>query len=334
MSAPVGTRALRGGVRLAWLTGGVLLIALVVVVAHLGEGRRFAEVLREARPAWLGVAALLQIGTYLCAAGVWQRALRAGGVRLGVGGLVPLGLAKLFADQALPSVGLSGTLLVVRALLRRGVPHGASVAAMLAGLMSYYVAYALAVAGSLAVLWQRGELHRALLVLAFFFSIPTAGVPLAILWLRGRAEARLPRALLRLPGAREVMDALAEAPPGAIFGPRLAFEASALQLGVFLLDAATLEATLQAVGGSLAPGVAFASFIVASMVASLAWVPGGLGTFEGTCVAMLHVHGVGLEVALAAVLLLRGFSFWLPMLPGLWIARREMLRDPAGPPPA
>jgi len=27
---------------------------------------------------------------------------------------------------------------------------------------------------------------------------------------------------------------------------------------------------------------------------------------------------------------LRGFTFWLPMAPGLWIARREMLRRPAG----
>lgn len=334
MSAPAPSRALRRGVRAAWLSGGVLLVALVVAVAHLGEERRFAALLREAQPAWLGVAALLQVGTYLCAAGVWQRALRAGGVRLGVGGLVPLGLAKLFADQALPSAGLSGTLLVVRALVRRGVAHGASVAAMLAGLMSYYVAYALAVAASLAVLWQRGELHRALLLLTFFFSLPAAGVPLAILWLRGRAATSLPRWLLRLPGARDLMDALAQAPRGAIFGPRLGAETSVLQFGVFLLDAATLEATLHAVGGSLAPGVAFASFIVASVVASLAWVPGGLGTFEGTCVAMLHVHGVGLEVALAAVLLLRGLSFWLPMLPGLWIARREMLRDPSGSPAA
>ena len=132
MIAPVESRALRLGVPAGWITGGALLVALVVAVARLGEGRRFAELLREAEPAWLGVAALLQVGTYLCAAGVWQRALRAGGVRLGVGGLVPLGLAKLFADQALPSVGLSGTLLVVRALVRRGVSHGASVAAMLA----------------------------------------------------------------------------------------------------------------------------------------------------------------------------------------------------------
>jgi hypothetical protein len=332
VSVPDEPRLLRWRAPAAWLTGALLLLALVLAVAHLGEGRRFAELLREARPAWLGVAALLQAGTYVCAAGVWQRALRASGVRLAVGGLVPLGLAKLFADQALPSVGLSGTLLVVRALLRRGVSRGIAVAAMLAGLMSYYVAYAIAVAVSLAVLWRHGEFHRALVALAFFFSLPAAGVPLAILWLRGRASKSLPRALLRLPGARELMDALARAPRGALFGPRVACETSVLQLAVFLLDAATLEATLLAVGSPVAPGVAFASFIVASMVASLAWVPGGLGTFEGTCVAMLHVHGVGLEVSLAAVLLLRGFSFWLPMLPGLWIARREMLHESAGPP--
>jgi len=42
---------------------------------------------------------------------------------------------------------------------------------------------------------------------------------------------------------------------------------------------------------------------------------------------MLHVHGIALEPAMAATLLLRGFSFWLPMAPGLWIARREMLQQ-------
>jgi uncharacterized protein (TIRG00374 family) len=71
--------------------------------------------------------------------------------------------------------------------------------------------------------------------------------------------------------------------------------------------------------------VVFVSFVVASMVATLAWVPGGLGTFEGTSVAMLHVHGVTIEAALAATLLARGFTFWLPMALGLAIARREMM---------
>ena len=37
--------------------------------------------------------------------------------------------------------------------------------------------------------------------------------------------------------------------------------------------------------------------------------------------------GVGVETALAATLLLRGLSFWLPMIPGLLLARHEIGRS-------
>src|SRR5512144_1316778 len=40
----------------AWATGILLLVVFVAVAAHHAEGRRFAELLRSARPAWLGVA--------------------------------------------------------------------------------------------------------------------------------------------------------------------------------------------------------------------------------------------------------------------------------------
>jgi glycosyltransferase 2 family protein len=313
--------------RAGWLTGLLLLAGLIAVVQHFGEGRHFVALALHADPAWLAAAALLQGATYVCAATVWQRALRAGGIAETPWGLVPLGLAKLFADQALPSAGLSGTLLVVRALTRRGVPRPAAVAAMLAGLVSFYLAYALALGGALAILWWRGEVSRALVALAFVFALLASGVPLAILWLRGRSTARLPRALLRVPGAREVLGAIEEAPRGAIFGGRLALETIGLQLCVFALDAGTLAAMLRAVASPLDLAVAFASFVIASVVATLAWVPGGLGTFEATCVAMLRVHGAELGAALSAVLLLRGFTFWLPMAPGLWIARRQLAED-------
>jgi uncharacterized membrane protein YbhN (UPF0104 family) len=51
-------------------------------------------------------------------------------------------------------------------------------------------------------------------------------------------------------------------------------------------------------------------------------VPLGLGAFEGTSTAMLRLFGVPFEAALAATLLLRGFTLWLPLLPGLVITRR------------
>ena len=324
----------RRRIGIAWATGVALLVVFVGVAARHAQWRRFAELLRSAQPAWLAVAAALQVVTYMCAAGVWQRALRRnGGVYRSVRSLVPLGLAKLFADQALPSAGMSGTLLVVRGLLRRGVPRGLAIAAMLADLVSWYAAYALVGTAALAILWLRGELSRALVAIGAGFLLMATVVPLAILVLRGR-EGSLPRWVRRLPWVNEVLAAISDAQPGAIFGGTLAPETVMLQLAIFVLDATTLGIMLRAIATPADAALVFASFVVASMVATLAWVPGGLGTFEGTCVAMLHVHGVAIEAALAATLLARGFTFWLPMAPGLAIARREMMTGAASLGPA
>jgi uncharacterized membrane protein YbhN (UPF0104 family) len=328
VSAPDVTRSDTPS-RLAWLSGALLLAVLVFVVVHRTEEEALARLLARAQPIWLLTAVVFQALTYVCAATVWQRALVWHGVAGRPWGLVPLGLAKLFTDQAVPSAGMSGTLLVVRALVRRGIPTGFAVAAMLAGLVAFYVAYAAAVTATLGILWIRGELNRPLLVLATVFCGVAAALPLGALWLSRRARRGVPGWLRRLPGARDLMAALAKAPAGVVSGGAVVLETSALQLAIFLLDAATLAVVLRALAAPVDLPAVFASFVVASAVATLAWVPGGLGTFEGTCVAMLHAHGVRLEVALAATLLLRGFTFWLPMLPGLWLAHREMVG--AGP---
>jgi uncharacterized membrane protein YbhN (UPF0104 family) len=80
---------------------------------------------------------------------------------------------------------------------------------------------------------------------------------------------------------------------------------------------------LRAVGQHISILAAFPSFVVASMVATFGLVPLGIGTFEATCIAMLKTLGVPLDAALAATLLLRGYTLWLPMLPGMLLARRE-----------
>jgi uncharacterized membrane protein YbhN (UPF0104 family) len=79
---------------------------------------------------------------------------------------------------------------------------------------------------------------------------------------------------------------------------------------------------LQVVGSHVSFWVALPSFIMASMVTTIGPIPLGLGTFEVTCVSMLGALGVGIEASLTATLMLRGFTMWMPMLPGLWLARR------------
>jgi hypothetical protein len=62
---------------------------------------------------------------------------------------------------------MSGTLLVVRALDRRGIPRATSMAAIVVDIVSYYAAYVAALAIALAVVW----LHESLTL----FDHPAGG---------------------------------------------------------------------------------------------------------------------------------------------------------------
>lgn len=100
--------------------------------------------------------------------------------------------------------------------------------------------------------------------------------------------------------------------------------ATGCQLGVVLLDCLTLWVMLRAVGNSELSWLVFPSFFVASMVAMVSPIPLGLGAFEATCAAMLHLGGVPVVPALTATLLFRGLSMWLPMLPGMWFTHQGL----------
>jgi Mg2+-importing ATPase len=66
----------------------------------------------------------------------------------------------------------------------------------------------------------------------------------------------------------------------------------------------------------------FASYMMSTVLRLIGFLPGGLGVFEAASVLTLRMLGVELSVSLSATLLFRGLSFWLPLGPGLWFARR------------
>jgi uncharacterized membrane protein YbhN (UPF0104 family) len=231
-----------------------------------------------------------------------------------------LGLAKLFMDQAIPSVGLSGTLLVIRALDRRGVPRGASMAAVVVDLVSYYAAYVLALGIALGIVWVHGDLTPLMALPAGIFAPLAAAVPIALLWVsRGRT---LPGWLKRLPFIKPALRALGEATPVIAHDVSLITQCMGLQLTIVALDAGTLWIMLWALGLEVNPAPVFASFMLSTLARTLGVVP-GLGVFEAVSVATLKLIGVQVTAALAATLLFRFFTFWLPMAPGLILARRE-----------
>lgn len=319
---------------LRWLPGTLILAALFWLALRDVEWRRFSDIVRRSEPAWLLVATVLQLGTYLCAAGVLHRGIAASDVRRPILSLVPMGLAKLFIDQVVPTGGLGGTLLVVRALERRAVPRGVATAAVVVNMLAFYAAYAIAVLAALGFLWIGHTFHPWISILVTLFAIYATAMPVLILWLVYGGPRRRPGWLHRVKGLDAALRAIEEAPASTLRHPVLFVESIALQLGIVLLDALTLDALLRATGNPTSFGIVYVSFLLASIVSTLSLLPGGVGTFEAGSVASLHFFGLPLEVALTATLLVRGFTLWLPLVPGVWFARREMMgAKPPSPDP-
>jgi uncharacterized protein (TIRG00374 family) len=308
----------------AWFFGLLLLAAVISVVLHGSELRAFGRLLRQVRPMWLVAALSVQGLTYVCAAGVWWLALDHEHHRCPLLTLVPTALAMLFANQVFPSAGVAGSLVVVRALRRRHVPAHVVMGALIVGLITTYAAYLIAVVLSLVLLRVRHAVHLWLLLVSGGFALASFGLPAAVIWYRESLAPKLPAWIARLPAIGSVLDSVAAAPGGMLHDRSLFLRAVTLQFTEILLDAGTLFVLLLAIGSSASPSAVFASFVMASAVSTVVPVPLGLGTFEASLITMLRLVGVPIEPALTATLLLRGFTLWLPMLPGLVSARREL----------
>ncbi|MCC7178825.1 MAG: flippase-like domain-containing protein [Acidobacteria bacterium] len=303
-----------------WLLGAALLAAVVAAALHFSEERAFVRIAERAEPWWLAAALALQAGTYLAQGGVWRRVALQSGYTLARREAFELGLAKLFADQALPSGGLSSSLLVDRALAGRDLPPAVVKASVLINLASYYLAYTVALVVALVIVARRGQGNAIILVASALFLLFSLGVSGAIVVMAGRR--RIADRFVRVPAVRSAVDYLAAADRGLVRSPRVLAGTAALQGVIILLDAATLWTLILALGARASAAGVFASFMVASLFRTMGIMPGGLGTFEATSVITLRWAGVDLAAALSATLLFRGLSFWIPMLPGYWCSRR------------
>lgn len=124
-----------------WLFAARMFAAVIAIVAKRGELGEVARLLRHVRWTWLTAAVALQAMTYVMAAAVWHLALTRSGDRKPLRALIGLALAMLFSNQAMPSVGVSGGMVVVKSLVRQGTPRPVAMAGLLLGLVTTYAAF-------------------------------------------------------------------------------------------------------------------------------------------------------------------------------------------------
>jgi uncharacterized protein (TIRG00374 family) len=102
-------------------------------------------------------------------------------------------------------------------------------------------------------------------------------------------------------------------------------------VGTIGFDYLALLCALRAVGAKPQPSLVLLAYAAAAVLALIPLTPGGLGFVEAGLVGTLKLAGVAASAALAATLLYRIVSFWLP-LPAAGVAytlfrRREARRD-------
>ena len=318
---------LNGRSRLSFIIVGVIgFAAVITVVLNLGEIGKFAGLAAQAQPMWILAAVASQFGAFFCISLIWERILRRGGEHMPFLRFFPLSVAKLFADQALPSAGISGAAFILHALGRRGVPGDKAFTAFVFAATTFIAAFFTAALFSFisVALTEDSPPLLATGVTAFvFFSVFIALVMAPFSRFR---RPELPRWLSRVRGVEKIVDLTALAAKRIAAEPIFFLRIVALQLVQRAIDGVTLWFVFMAIGQGVPYSICFIAINIAGVAATVAPTPMGIGTFEGGAVATLSVMGVPVEAALTATLLYRGLTLWLPLAPGFYILQHEMLR--------
>ncbi len=308
------------------------------------ELARLGQTLLTAQPGFLMVGLLFSLLFHLAFAKSYQAAFACAGIRLPfVDWLTDL-LASIFIGVVSPGAAAAGLAIFIDHAVREGHALSRAALGVLLQLIADFTSLAVLV-GIGAWLTQRlGQANRFTLAgaaLLWFIALALpgltwlaawkpawlAGVLNAIRWLVNRPAAWLHRPEKLDPewmthNRQEFSLAaavLARQPHGVL-------QAAGWMMLVNLFDIGMLLAAFRCFGYAAPWAVLLAGFTMMVLATALSPVPQGVGVVEGGMAAVFYALGVPLDVGLAAALVYRALSFWLPMLAGFVLLRKAGLR--------
>ena len=312
---------------LGWIVAFAILGVTFSYTFSISEFSDFLHVLVTINPIWIFIMASTELGTYCCSALMYRTMFRALGYQARMKQLIPLSLAKLAVDQFIPTAGVGGSAVVVRGLRNAGVSRQIAIGMVIVGLAGWYFA------GNIAGFYGLWAIRNMPVALAGAIPIAIAYVTVSIFiiyfTLRGVRTRWFGKIHKLLPGKAldqfftELIQTHDLQLPRKVGFHKIVIA----QLGMILLDTGTLAFACLAINNPLPFTTLLAAYALVNMAATVSVLPGGIGVFEGGLIAMLSLFGMPPASALAATLLYRGFSVWLPMVPGALFARYEMKKQ-------
>jgi glycosyltransferase 2 family protein len=302
---PVAPRVGRLLPRIAVAAG--IAVAVGLLAPQLRQLPAAVAAVGSADPRWLVAAAASAVVGYVAAAIALQAVT---GARLPFGRNLRVQVAAAAAGAVTPA-GTGGLALHVRFLEGYHVPRAEALAAVAVGRLvaaGMHVATLLLLAPRLASRIGALELPAALPV-----SIVLALVAgLALLRLGSpRFRRWSERLLLPLRGTRRAL----------LADPRRIGALLAGAFGVSALRALTFAAALRSLGIGVPIVTVAALFLAAEALGALGGTPSGLGLLDSTLVTGVVAMGAAPAAGLAALMLFRLLTLWVPLVPGLLTLR-------------
>ena len=292
----------------------VTVVALYLFLPQIAGLKDTWHRIRTGDPVWLVVAGVLTFGMFGGYVLQFHGTYRAG---LAWRESLQITMAALAASRILSAGGAGGLVLQSWALRRAGLEAREVADRTVGFIVLQYLVYTLAVvvfgcALYFGVLAGSAPFSMTLLPAILAFAVTAAGLSLGFV---------PPDLQKRLSDSR--LKRLATLPASASGGIRIALArlrrpdytvAGALAFWAFQI--AVLWASFEAFGDAPPVAVLIVGFFV-GMLGNLLPLPGGIGGVDGGMIGAFAAFGMDSGLALVAVLTFRGFTFWLPTIPGV-----------------
>jgi uncharacterized membrane protein YbhN (UPF0104 family) len=315
-------RLTRGRILASLLFVGSAVAFLYLVLPKLLGLQDTWSRIQHGDPAWLAVAALLEVCSFAGYIVLFRGVFVRGRTLIGWGASYEITMAGLAATRLFASAGAGGVALTAWALRRSGMEPRIVACRMIAFMALLYVVFmgALLIDG-LGLYFLSDDAPFAITVVPAIFGGGVIAIFLAVSLLPEDADRLVARwsdggRLGRLAGHA------AAAPAAGASGIRTAIslvgDRNPALLGALAwwgFDIAVLWAAFHAFGGAPEVAVVVMAYFVGQL-GNVLPLPGGIGGVDGAMIGAFSALGVSSSLAVVSVLAYRAFAFWLPTLPG------------------
>jgi glycosyltransferase 2 family protein len=323
-----------------FLVAVVLLLGVVFIISQFSEVQEIFETLKRGNWRFLALAAVIQAVWFANVAFSFWIIYRLLGIEDSPLELIKTATAAIFVNVVAPSAGMGGMAVFIARARQRGYSSGRAAIAATLYVFFDYLGFLCILALGLLVLFRRNNLDAVEITASIIMLLIFLGMSI-LLYLAMRSEKAFGRTLAwltrRINGlfhlvgkqaylseekayafARDASDGLTrlrQSPRGLLKPAILGLTNKALMLTLFALMFMSFSIPYS-------PGTIVAGFSTSYLFTIVSPTPSGIGVVEGLLTLALRSLNVSLEEAAVVTLTYRGYTFWIPLLLGMFAFRQ------------